>query len=763
MSSDIAMKAHDLRKIYRLYPNPTSRLKQLIFGKRRQYYREFVALDGVDFELKRGEVLGVVGRNGAGKSTLLQLICGTLSASSGELKVNGRIAALLELGAGFNPEFTGRENIYFAAAVIGLKRSDIDLILEDIIDFSGIRPFIDQPVKTYSSGMFVRLAFSVATSVEPDILVIDEALSVGDGDFARRSFERIMDMRDAGKTILFCSHSLYQVEVLCSRAIWLDAGKVMEEGSPDKVVPNYQNFLDSLSLDDSDPSTEESVPQVPEEPLAEDEEEIGTGTNEELIDKTVIPVEPPSIPVPSPAAQTRLDTISVAADGIKGTHFVVQSDQSCLQIDVNFFCHIPGEIPGVAIVIHAASGNLVTSCASWSEGFYPEIDAQGNGRMRIDFDKLPLLKGRYNVGVLLFCPRGIMLYDEKDPVATLEVEQQGVARGFVNIPHSWAPEKEEKTANNRWLAIDARAEHETELLALFERSFKHRMPIAQWRWKYALSLSPGTIVLENDKVIAFNGAMPRKALLNGVETSIVHIGDSMVSPEARGILTRKGPFYLSVHHFYENYIGPGKRYPLSFGFPHARVAKLGIKQGLYCEIDQVIQASWPPKETYDSELEYRLLTVEDESIVNTLWLRMQESLDQYVVGCRNFAWIKHRYLDKPNNDYLPYLVFNKTTQQTLGLVVLRYVEDNRIEILDIVASNSDVQPLVDVACYEAHKIKATSSFSWLTRSALAWYASTNPAEEATDVIIAGSAVNDIEYSLSTTNKWWLMGGDTDFR
>ena len=750
MSSDIAMHAQDLRKVYRLYPNPTSRLKQLIFGKKRQYYREFIALDGVDFELKRGEVLGVVGRNGAGKSTLLQLICGTLTPSSGELVVNGRIAALLELGAGFNPEFTGRENIYFSAAVIGLKREEVSLILEDIIDFSGIRPFIDQPVKTYSSGMFVRLAFSVATSVDPDILVIDEALSVGDGEFARRSFERIMAMRDAGKTILFCSHSLYQVEVLCSRAIWLDGGKVIEEGSPDKVVPNYQNFLDSLSLDNPSPSAvDESV--IEPSTANEEEDKKAPVSNKIEASSTVI------------ASQTRLDTISVAADGIKGTHFILQSDRSSLQIDVNFFSHVPDDIPGVAIVIHAASGNLITSCASWSEGFYPEINAQGRGRIRIDFDNVPLLKGRYNVGVLLFCPRGIMLYDERDPVATLEVEQKGVARGFVNIPHAWDPENKETTTNKRWSAIDARAEHEADLLALFERAFNHPMPIAQWRWKYKLSLSPGTLVLEDDKVVAFNGAMPRKALFNGDELSIVHIGDSMVSPESRGILTRKGPFYLSVHHFYQNYIGPDKRYPLSFGFPHARVAKLGIKQGLYCEMDQIIQASWDTQEANSLALEYRPFTVEDEVASNALWRAMQDSLDHCVIGYRDFSWLKHRYLDKPNNDYRPFIAFDKATQQPIGVVILRHIEDNRLEILDIVAAKENVTFLVDIARHEAYTLNANAVFVWLTGSALAWYKDTHPVEELTDVIIAGSAVNDIEYSLSTTNKWWLMGGDTDFR
>ena len=204
MSSDNAITIQNVAKTYLLYDRPQDRLKQMLFRGRRQYYREYQALKSLSFELPKGEVLGVVGRNGAGKSTLLQLICGTLTPSTGTVQVNGRIAALLELGAGFNPQFTGRENIYLSASIMGVNREEVDQKIEDIIDFSGVRNFIDQPVSTYSSGMYVRLAFSVATSVEPDILIVDEALSVGDGDFARRSFERIMAMKEKGATILFC-------------------------------------------------------------------------------------------------------------------------------------------------------------------------------------------------------------------------------------------------------------------------------------------------------------------------------------------------------------------------------------------------------------------------------------------------------------------------------------------------------------------------------------------------------------------------------
>jgi lipopolysaccharide transport system ATP-binding protein len=232
MSSNWAIQARHLGKAFQLYERPIDRLKQMLMRGRRRYYKEFAALHDVSFELQKGEVLGLVGRNGAGKSTLLQLICGTLTPSGGQVAVHGRVAALLELGAGFNQEFSGKENIYLNASILGLSKEEIDERYEAIVEFSGIADFIHQPVKTYSSGMYVRLAFSIATSVDPDILVIDEALSVGDGAFARKSFDRIMRLKEKGATILFCSHSIYQIEALCTKALWLDKGVVKLTGDP---------------------------------------------------------------------------------------------------------------------------------------------------------------------------------------------------------------------------------------------------------------------------------------------------------------------------------------------------------------------------------------------------------------------------------------------------------------------------------------------------------------------------------------------------
>lgn len=241
-SEQLAVSVQDLGKRFILYEKPMHRLCEMLPWCKR-YGREFVALENISFQLPRGQVLGLIGKNGAGKSTLLQLICGTLRPSSGSVTVNGRIAALLELGAGFNPEFTGRENVYMNASILGLEKAEIDRRYDDIVAFSGLQEFIDQPVKTYSSGMYVRLAFSIATSVEPDILIIDEALSVGDGAFARKSFDRIMDLKAAGATIIFCSHSMYHIEAICDQALWLERGRMVKMGKPDAVARLYGESL----------------------------------------------------------------------------------------------------------------------------------------------------------------------------------------------------------------------------------------------------------------------------------------------------------------------------------------------------------------------------------------------------------------------------------------------------------------------------------------------------------------------------------------
>lgn len=242
MSSKTAICVSGLSKHYQSYNKPHHRLLQAAFGKHRQYAREFSALQQVSFSINRGETVGIIGRNGSGKSTLLQLICGTLTPSTGQIEVNGRIAALLELGAGFNPEFSGRENVFLNASILGLSRTEIESRLAQILAFADIGDFIDQPVKTYSSGMFVRLAFAVIAHVDADILIIDEALAVGDAFFTQKCMRFLRQFRERG-TILFVSHDTAAVVNLCERAIWLDHGQLKAIGDAKTVSELYLKGL----------------------------------------------------------------------------------------------------------------------------------------------------------------------------------------------------------------------------------------------------------------------------------------------------------------------------------------------------------------------------------------------------------------------------------------------------------------------------------------------------------------------------------------
>ena len=249
-SNHVAISVQNLSKCYQIYESPRDRLKQFVMPRIRrmagkankQYFREFWALKDISFDVKKGETVGIIGHNGSGKSTLLQIICGTLTPSTGEVEINGRVAALLELGSGFNPEFSGRENVYMNAAVLGLSKEEISRQFDKIISFADIGDFIDQPVKTYSSGMMVRLAFSVAAHVEPELLIIDEALAVGDFVFQQKCFKRIQELQDGGCSILLVSHDLSSIVQYCSKAYLLSHGEVVGRGSAKEVVNLYKKL-----------------------------------------------------------------------------------------------------------------------------------------------------------------------------------------------------------------------------------------------------------------------------------------------------------------------------------------------------------------------------------------------------------------------------------------------------------------------------------------------------------------------------------------
>lgn len=239
----VAISVQGVSKMYRIYDRPQERLKQMLWRGRRMYGREFWALRDVSFEVKRGETLGIIGRNGSGKSTLLQIIAGTLAPTEGQVQVGGRVAALLELGSGFNPEFTGRENVYLSGAIVGMNRTELDRRFDEIVAFADIGAFLDQPVKLYSSGMFVRLAFAVQACLDPDVLIVDEALSVGDIFFQQKCAAHFQRLVEKGTSILFVSHDLAAVSKLCHRVILMEGGRIVAAGPPKPVLERYTAIL----------------------------------------------------------------------------------------------------------------------------------------------------------------------------------------------------------------------------------------------------------------------------------------------------------------------------------------------------------------------------------------------------------------------------------------------------------------------------------------------------------------------------------------
>ncbi len=246
-----SISVENIHKDFRIYERPQDRLLELL--QRRPRHKVFHVLQDISFSVLEGRSLGIIGDNGAGKSTLLKLLVGTLQPTSGSIYIKGQVAALLELGAGFHPEFTGRRNIYLNAALLGVPDDNIAAMEQEIIEFSELGDFIDRPVKTYSSGMYVRLAFSIATMVRPDVLVIDEALSVGDIAFQKKCVERMNEFRKQNKTMIFCSHSMYHVQELCDTAIWLEKGRIREIGESRQVVANYEHFCNSKQPHHSEP------------------------------------------------------------------------------------------------------------------------------------------------------------------------------------------------------------------------------------------------------------------------------------------------------------------------------------------------------------------------------------------------------------------------------------------------------------------------------------------------------------------------------
>ena len=401
-----AITVENVSKRYRLYKERSSSLKEVVTRRSVARYEEFWALKDVSLEVERGTVYGLVGHNGSGKSTLLRMMAGIQHPEKGKVRIKGRVSALLELGAGFHPELTGRENVYLNASILGLRRKEIDALFDDIVDFSGLGEFIDTPVKVYSSGMYVRLGFSVAVHVHPEILIIDEVIAVGDEEFQRRCFEYLYKIRNQGVTIVMVTHGLGIVQNMCDRAAWMDHGEVRAEGpAPDVVFEYVQtvNKAEEARLD-----VEEATAGI----RSENDLEVGM----------------------RPIRVERVEFLNAAGEPV---HTASTGDP--LKVRLHYHARQPVEGPLFSFAIENHHGLHVAT-----PGMRPthrhEGTVSGDGYVDYDIDRLVLGTGEYTLSLAIHDANGMVRFDHQDRALQLRV-QPGKERvsGVVDLMGRWQP------------------------------------------------------------------------------------------------------------------------------------------------------------------------------------------------------------------------------------------------------------------------------------------------------------------------------------
>ena len=419
IENDFVLRVHDLGKEYKLYKSPRDRLKALLTGSANHH--SHWAVQGVTFDLKRGQCIGVIGDNGAGKSSLLKLLAGTMQASSGSIKRIGRVTAILELGAGFHPDFTGRDNLYFGGSLIGIEREQMAQLEPSIAEFCELGEALDRPVKTYSSGMTVRLAFSLVTAVQPDVLIIDEALAVGDQHFQKKCVTRIMDFRSNGCTILFCSHSTYHIRHLCDIALWLDAGKVMGFGPTEPVLGAYDVHTRLRNAQSDGRASGDS-------PAAEaDSVEVVAGD---------APVAAPKVVEPASGAAC---IISVDLANLGSTEESTPPILHSRDLVVTIIVRGNGsERPNIGFMIEQSKGVGITSLATHEEGAVPVLMDNGMWRSVLTFPNLPLHSGEYVVSAFVFDETGLVVYEQWFQYLHFKHISPTLMPGLVRLPHHWA-------------------------------------------------------------------------------------------------------------------------------------------------------------------------------------------------------------------------------------------------------------------------------------------------------------------------------------
>lgn len=388
--SDIAIRVENLSKVYKLYDKPIDRMKESLSLTKRKYSREHYALKDITFSVNKGEILGIIGVNGSGKSTLLKIITGVLSASSGDVMVNGIVSALLELGAGFNQEYTGMENIYLNGTMLGISREEIELRIPDILQFADIGEFIHQPVKTYSSGMFARLAFSVAISSNPNILIVDEVLAVGDTKFQVKCLEKIKQLQSEGTTILYVSHDIYSMRNFCNRVMWLNKGQFKMIGQAEDIIQKYKaSLMDNTIL-----------------------------TSQKDINSDIINIK----------------NIYLNGRAEFNQNFVT-GDELSIKIEYDLFEKINKLVIGIAIL--DIEGKYVSGVNTKVDKFEFDVDINNTNKVELLYPNLTLLPNTYYIRIAIFEANGITILEEKIAFELNVISQEYLGEGYALFERKW--------------------------------------------------------------------------------------------------------------------------------------------------------------------------------------------------------------------------------------------------------------------------------------------------------------------------------------
>lgn len=393
--AEVAISVNNVSKMYKLYDNPMDRLKESLGLSRKKKYKEHYALNDVSFQVRKGETVGIIGTNGSGKSTILKIITGVLNPTQGQVVVDGRISALLELGAGFNGEYSGIENVYLNGTMIGFSKEEIDTKLQDILDFADIGDFVYQPVKTYSSGMFVRLAFAVAINIDPEILIVDEALSVGDVFFQAKCYRKFEEFKEMGKTILFVSHDLSSIGKYCDRVVLLNKGKKLAEGDAKEMVNLYRRVLVNQYEEPEEIQEEESTNSISEQEKEEKREEkvekVFNQPQQEDLMKAQLNLNPEVLEYGSKLAE--IEDFSIRDDTGMITNVIEKGKIFSVDMKIRFQEDISEPI--FAFTLKDLKGTEITGTNTMYENIPVAPQKKGDVRHITFTQKMPLEAGEY--------------------------------------------------------------------------------------------------------------------------------------------------------------------------------------------------------------------------------------------------------------------------------------------------------------------------------------------------------------------------------